>query len=122
MRRYQGNLESEALQNVNFRRVLATGNYAQLAVMSLQPNEDFGPYTRQVDQFLQFFQGTGRVLLDNRTVDVQTGFALLVPAGSKLNVINNSNAVALKYSVVYAAPLYTDGEIHQTKQDALAVE
>ena len=57
---YHANIEKLTLTNSNFRKVLYTGKYAQLVVMSLAPGEEIGLEVHEnVDQFFRFEQGTG---------------------------------------------------------------
>jgi hypothetical protein len=39
---FVGNLEKETIKNTDFRRVLYTGKFSQLVLMSLKPGEEIG--------------------------------------------------------------------------------
>jgi mannose-6-phosphate isomerase-like protein (cupin superfamily) len=47
---------------------------------------------------------------------------VVIPAGTKHNVINVSDRDELKLYTVYSPPEHRDGTIHKTKADALAHE
>jgi mannose-6-phosphate isomerase-like protein (cupin superfamily) len=53
---------------------------------------------------------------------ISDGTAVVIPAGTKHNVINNSDGDELKLYTVYSPPEHRDRTIHKTKADALAHE
>ncbi len=113
------NIEQLTLQNTNFREVLYTAEHAQLVVMSLLPSEEIGEEVHEsVDQFLRIEQGEGMVIIDGQKQPIMDGTAILIPAGSKHNVINTSSQEALKLYTIYSPAHHRDGVIHATKQDA----
>ena len=91
MKGYSNNLEQETLLNTNFRKVIYTGKHSQLVLMSLLPNEDIGVETHpDIDQFFRFEKGKGKCIVDRNEYKVSDGFAVLIPAGAKHNIINTS--------------------------------
>ena len=91
MKGYIDNIEKLTLENENFRKVLYTGKYSQLVLMSLKPNEDIGLEVHpNVDQFFRIEKGQGKVIIDGVEHEVSDGIAIIVPAGSEHNVINTS--------------------------------
>jgi quercetin dioxygenase-like cupin family protein len=88
--------EGDALENTYFRKVLYTAKYSQLVVMSLKPKEDIGEETHKLDQFIRCEQGVGVAVLDGVEYNMSTGVAVLVPAGTKHNIINISLAQPMK--------------------------
>ncbi|MEK7614251.1 MAG: cupin domain-containing protein [Patescibacteria group bacterium] len=120
---YVTNIEQESLKNENFRRVLYTAKHSQLVLMSLLPKEEIGEETHgHLDQFLRFEAGVGKVVLNGEERKVRDGDAVVIPAGTRHNVINSSNDTPLKLYTVYSPPEHKDGTIHATKADALADE
>jgi len=120
---YLTNIEKETLDNVKFRRVLFTGPHTQLVVMALQPGEDIGLETHDnVDQFIRVEAGHGTALLDGKEHVLEDGSAVVIPAGTKHNIINRSRTEALKLYTIYSPPEHPDGTIHKTKADAEAYE
>ena len=60
-----GNIEKDTVANTDFRRVLYTGKYCQLVLMSLKPGEEIGEEVHDdVDQFFRFEKGEGKVVID----------------------------------------------------------
>jgi mannose-6-phosphate isomerase-like protein (cupin superfamily) len=49
---------------------------------------------------------------------VSDGFAIIVPAGAKHNIINTSLTEELKLYTLYSPPHHKDGTIHKTKHEA----
>lgn len=115
------NIEQLTLSNTNFRKVLYSAQHAQLVVMSLLPNEEIGEEVHEsVDQFLRIEQGEGIVIIDGQKQPIIDGTAILIPAGSKHNVINTSSQDSLKLYTIYSPAHHRDGVIHATKQEAEA--
>ena len=90
--------------------------------MSLKPSEDIGEEVHGVDQFLRCEEGTGTSVLDGIEHDFSSGCAVVVPAGTKHNIINRSADRPLKLYTVYAPPHHADGTAHKTKEDSMADE
>jgi mannose-6-phosphate isomerase-like protein (cupin superfamily) len=121
MKGYSTPIEEETLKNTDFRRVLYTGKYSQLVLMSLQPKQEIGMEKHDtVDQFFRFEQGEGKVIIDQTEYQVKDGDAVIVPAGSNHNVINTSQNQALKLYTIYSPPEHQDKTIRHTKADAEA--
>jgi len=119
---YVDNIEKQTLENSNFRKVLFTGPKSQLVVMSLKPGEDIGEEVHSdVDQFLRIEKGKGKVVLDGEETNVEDDWAIVVPAGTKHNLINTSKE-ELKLYTIYTPPEHKDGTIHKTKKEAMADE
>ncbi len=118
MKGFVANIEKLALENENFRKVLYTAKNCQLVLMSLKPGEDIGEEVHSLDQFIRCELGEGKALLDGVAHKISAGFALLVPAGTKHNLINSSSDKSLKLYTVYAPPNHRDGVVHKTKAQA----
>ena len=129
------NIEEKTLNNEYFREVLYTGQHSQLVVMSLNPNEEIGMEVHEiVDQFLRIESGEGKAILNGEEYAISDGFAIIVPAGTKHNIINTSSTKKLKlYNIintssvkklklytVYSPAHHKDKTIHKTKQEAEA--
>jgi len=122
MKGYVTNIEKDTLENNYFRRVLYTAKNTQLVLMSLRPKEDIGEETHTLDQFIRVEAGEGSVILDDVKHKISDGTAVVIPAGTKHNVVNDSNTEELKLYSLYSPPEHRDGTIHKTKADALAHE
>lgn len=119
MKGYISNIERAAKENNNFRQVLYTGKYCQLVLMSLKPGEDIGEEVHEdVDQFFRFEQGEGRTVLDGVEHKIGAEDVVLVPAGTKHNIINTSDSDSLKLYTIYSPPNHRDGVIHLAKEEA----
>jgi mannose-6-phosphate isomerase-like protein (cupin superfamily) len=122
MKGFITNIEKESLENEYFRKVLYTSTHAQLVVMNLLPNEDIGEEVHQLDQFIRVEAGEGKSVLDGVEHELKDGFAIVIPHGTRHNIINTSSTKPMKLYTVYAPPNHKDGTIHKTKADAEADE
>jgi mannose-6-phosphate isomerase-like protein (cupin superfamily) len=119
MKGFVQDIEKLAIQNSEFRRVLYTAKHCQLVVMALLPNEEIGGEVHQLDQFFRVEEGYGEAVLDGFRTAIGAGFAVVVPAGTKHNIINTGVA-PLKLYTLYAPPNHRDGVVHHTRADAEA--
>lgn len=122
MKGYVINIETASWENENFRKVLYTAKNSQLVVMNLKPGEDIGEEVHQLDQFLRCEAGSGKAILDGVEHNLSDGFIVVVPAGTKHNIINTSPDTAMKLYTLYSPPNHRDGIVHKTKADAVADE
>ena len=122
MRGYIINIEKVSLENDYFRKVLYTAKNSQLVVMSLKPSEEIGEEVHQLDQFIRCESGQGKAVLDDVEYLISDGFAVVVPAGTKHNIINTSSDKPFKLYTLYSPPNHRDGVFHQTKAQAEADE
>ena len=124
VKEFLGNIEQLTLKNEYFRQVLFTGKYAQLVVMALAPGEEIGNEVHEsVDQFFRIEQGEAAFIFEGKTRRVaKDGDAVIVPAGTYHNVVNNSDTSKLKLYTVYSPPNHPEGTIHKTKADAMKAE
>lgn len=112
------NIEKVTIENTDFRRVLYTAKNSQLVLMSLLPGEEIGEEVHTLDQFFRFELGRGKIIIDGVEHNVEDGFAVIVPAGAKHNVINISSDENLKLYTIYSPPEHQDKTIHAAKKDA----
>ncbi len=117
---YITDIEKETIDNDNFRKVLFTAKHSQLVLMSLKPSEEIGEEVHELDQFIRIEAGQGKAVMDGEESEVQDGTAIVVPAGTKHNVINSSQTEPLKLYTIYSPPEHRDGTIHKTKEEAEA--
>ena len=119
MKGFVQDIESITGKNEEFRRVLYTAKNCQLVVMALKPREEIGEEVHTLDQFFRVEEGAGEVIMDGARTAIRAGFAVVVPAGAKHNVIN-TGSVPLKLYTIYAPPHHRDGVVHPTRADAEA--
>lgn len=117
MKGFIANIEKETLANENFRRVLYTAKHCQLVVMSLKAGEDIGEEVHHLDQFIRCESGEGKAVLDGVEHLIADGFAIVVPAGARHNIVNTSDK-PMKLYTLYAPPNHRDGVVHKTKEEA----
>ena len=117
MKGFVKDIESLAISNDDFRRVLYTAQHCQLVLMSLRPKEEIGAEVHRLDQFFRVEEGSGEAVLDGVRTAVRAGFAVLVPAGTKHNIINTGSG-SLKLYTVYSPPNHRDGVVHHARADA----
>ena len=123
MEGYVSNIEKKSLENEYFREVLFTGPHSQLVVMSIAPGDDIGMEThKEVDQFFRVEAGIGRAILNGKEYDLENGSAVVIPAGTKHNIINRSKSEPLKVYTIYSPPNHPPGTIHKDKAEAIAYE
>jgi mannose-6-phosphate isomerase-like protein (cupin superfamily) len=119
MQGFVKNIEGLAVRNNDFRQVLYTAKHCQLVLMALKPKEAIGAEVHKLDQFFRVEEGAGQAVLDGVTTEISAGFAVLVPAGTKHNIIN-TGSVSMKLYTLYAPPNHRDGIVHHTRDDAEA--
>jgi mannose-6-phosphate isomerase-like protein (cupin superfamily) len=119
MKGYVTNIEKLSLENDNFRKVLYTDKNSQLVLMSLLAGEEIGEEVHDVDQFLRVEKGTGVAILSDISHDLSDGSVIIVPAGTKHNLINTGSD-SMKLYTLYMPPHHKDGVVHRTKADAEA--
>jgi mannose-6-phosphate isomerase-like protein (cupin superfamily) len=118
MKGFVGDIEDQAEDNSDFRRVIYTGKNLQLVLMSLKPGEDIGEEVhKDRDQFFRVEKGNGEVLIDGKRSKIKGDDAVLVPAGARHNIINTGEK-PLRLYTLYGPPEHRDGTVHATKADS----
>ena len=119
MKGFKTAIESEAIENTNFRKVLYTSEYSQLVLMSISPKEEIGIETHAAnDQFFRVEKGHGKCVIDDSEYELRDGDAVVVPRGARHNILNLSATEALKLYTLYSPPHHKDGIVRATKGDA----
>ncbi|MCX6701605.1 MAG: cupin domain-containing protein [Candidatus Zambryskibacteria bacterium] len=119
---YKANIETLTKENINFRKVLYTGEESQLVLMNLIPGEEIGSEVHSDnDQFFRFESGNGDVIINDTQYSVTDGDAVVVPKGATHNVINTGKE-PLKLYTIYSPAHHKDGIVRVTKEDAVANE
>lgn len=124
MTTYFGPIGDLAAKNTFFRRVLFTSEHAQLVLMSLEPGQEIGEEIHaDVDQIFRIERGEAKFVFGKKKERMaREGDTVIVPMGTRHNVVNASPTEPLKVCTLYAPPNHPDGTIHKTKADAEAVE
>jgi mannose-6-phosphate isomerase-like protein (cupin superfamily) len=118
---YAVNIEEKTKQNNYFRQVLFTAPHSQLVVMSLKINEDIGEEVHNVDQFIRIEEGDGKAVLDGVEQELHDNWAVVIPAGTKHNIINTGEK-EMKLYTIYSPAHHQDGTLHLTKYEAMKAE
>lgn len=112
------NIERDTLENEDYRRVLFTGPHMQLVLMTLRPGEEIGLETHdEHDQFIRVETGSGVVRLNKEEHELADGVSVVIPAGTRHNVVNTSKSEALRLYTIYSPPEHADGTVHRRKAD-----
>lgn len=118
MKGFVGDIEDQAEDNADFRRVVYTGKNLQLVLMSLQPEEQIGQVIhKDRDQFFRIEKGKGEVWIDGKRSKIKRDDAVLVPAGARHNIIYTGDK-PLRLYTLYAPPEHRDGTVQKTKAEA----
>ena len=114
------NIKEAAKRNENFRKVVLTGKYGQLVLMSLHPGEDIGEEIHpEVDQMFFMVEGKAHLVMDGKPYVLDEHDVVLVPAGVKHNLTNTSRK-AIKLYTVYSPPTHPAGEIEKSRPELVA--
>lgn len=93
-----------AKENPDFRKVLWTGDHAQIVVMTIQPGDEIGDEVHDhSDQILTFVSGTGEADLQGHTHPIEPGDQCAVPAGTQHNFRNTGDEPLVLYTI-YSPP------------------
>lgn len=117
MKGYVTDIEKESQDNEYFRKVVYTAKNSQLVLMSLRPGQDIGEEIHDLDQFIRCEAGSGKAVLNGAEYAIGDGSAVVVPAGTKHNIVNTGKA-AMKLYTLYSPPNHRDGVAHKTKEEA----
>jgi len=117
MKGFIKDIEALAVKNEEFRRVVYTAQHCQLVLMALGPQEEIGAEVHKLDQFFRVEEGAGAAVLDGVRTEIRAGFAVVVPAGTRHNIIN-TGTVPMKLYTIYAPPNHRDGVVHRTRAEA----
>lgn len=103
------NIEKVTIKNDYYRKVIYTGKM-QLVLMHLEPGEFIPEETHEdVDQFIRVEAGKAMIIIDNIEYILKKDDSIIIPAGSKHYVANNSKVV-LKLYTIYSKPEHKPGK------------
>lgn len=112
MASYIGNILGEAKNNNFYRHVLSTTENSQLVVMSVAPKDELGEEVHdKTTQIIFIAEGASLVYINGRPSSLFTGGCVVIPPGTKHNVINQSDRFPLKIFTVYSPPHHAPGLI-----------
>ncbi|KZL84533.1 cupin domain-containing protein, partial [Colletotrichum incanum] len=99
-----------------FRRVLWTGLYSQLVLMTIPVDGDIGEEIHTVDQILTFTSGKGLAQVGGKEQEVKAGDMVIVPAGTKHQFLNKGPTPLILYTV-YSPAEHKPTTVHKTKEE-----
>lgn len=119
MKGFIDDIEHRTAQNTDFRHVLYTGSHLQLVLMALKPGEEIGEEIHaDRDQFFRVEKGRGEAWIDGTRTRIESGWAIVVPAGARHNIRNTGGGL-LKLYTLYGPPEHADRTVQATKAEAL---
>lgn len=114
------NIETETVNNENYRKVLNTTKNQQLVVMNLKPLEDIPmEIHKDHDQFIRIEEGNAEAEYINNSetlkIKLTSGSAIMIPAGTPHHIINISSTDNLKLYSIYSPPEHDENRIDINK-------
>jgi len=98
-----------------FRRVLWTGLYSQVVLMTIPVGGDIGDEVHTVDQALTFTSGIGKATINGKDQEVKAGDLMVVPAGTQHQFINTGPTPLILYTI-YSPAEHDPETVHHTKE------
>lgn len=93
-----------ALDNNDFRRVVATTSNLQVVVMSLYAGQELGVEVhRNNEQLVHVLEGTVTVFIGQQVHELQAGDAIIIPMGVEHNVIAETE---VQLYTIYSPPVH----------------
>lgn len=118
MELYHSSLLDRARTNDDFLRVLATTEHSELSLMAIEPGDEIGSEIHSgIDQILLGVAGSGKAVVDGEERPFATGDAVIVPQGSRHNIINTGSE-PLRLITVYGPPDHAPDTVYHTKAEA----
>jgi mannose-6-phosphate isomerase-like protein (cupin superfamily) len=121
MPKFNEDIKKMAKENTDFRREILTNEHSQIVLMSIEPGDEIGEESHEVDQVLVFVKGKGEAVLDGERRPIRKSSLVAVPAGTLHNFINTGDK-PLKLFTIYSPPEEAPGTVHRNKAEALAAE
>ncbi len=113
-----GDIEDLTLRNNNYRKVISTGKYQQLVLMSLKPLQEIGlEKHNHTDQFIRIEKGVALAQVGDEKKVIRGGDFIHVTAGTIHNVTNLSKTKDLKLYTIYSPPHHPDNLIERVKKN-----
>ncbi|KAL9072593.1 MAG: hypothetical protein Q9161_003451 [Pseudevernia consocians] len=99
-----------------FRRVLWTGLYSQVVLMTVPVDGEIGDEVHTVDQALTFTSGIGKATIAGKDQDVKAGDLMVVPAGTQHQFVNTGPTPLILYTI-YSPAEHNPQSVHKTKEE-----
>lgn len=114
-------IKKMAKENKAFRRVVDTGKFGQLVLISLPKGEGLGDELHPlVDELYYVVDGEGEVKIDGTPYPFKEHGVMLVPAGTKHDIVNTGKD-DLKLFAMFTSPVHPANETIQVREKVFAV-
>ena len=111
-------IKKMAKENKAFRRVLDTGKFGQLVLISLLKGEDLGDEMHPtVDELYYVVDGEGEIKLNGKSYPFTEHDLMMVPAGTRHDIINTGKD-DMKLFALFTTPMYPENEMIPTREKA----
>ena len=110
-----------ANKNELWQKEVYRDNKVQVVLMSIPAGEEIGMETHPADQTTFIVTGDAHVTIDGHNTKAGPNHMVVVPKGSKHNIVNKGSS-ALKLFSVYAPPAEPEGAAFKTKEEAEEAE
>ncbi|MCJ1306653.1 hypothetical protein MMC25_000296 [Agyrium rufum] len=108
-------------KSAEFRRVMWTGLYSQVVLMTIPVGGDIGEEIHTVDQVLSFTSGTAEATVAGKKQQVKAGDMVIVPAGTQHQFVN-TGPTPLILTTVYSPAEHDPNTVHKTKGEGDELE
>ena len=120
MKPFTTNIEKDTIKNNYYRKVIYTDKYQQIVLMSLDVGEYIHKEKHNATQFFRIEQGNGIAIIDNKSIKLVDGVALVVPPHTWHEIINNSKTQKLKLYTIYSPPEHNQNEVNKRQPQSYA--
>lgn len=111
----------QTTKNTHWQKEVYLDKQVQIVMMHIEAGEDIGEETHPADQTTFFVSGEGEAVVDGSKTKVSANHLIVIPKGSKHNIINKGDEPLKLYSV-YSPPAEPEGVSFKTKEEAEAAE
>jgi mannose-6-phosphate isomerase-like protein (cupin superfamily) len=109
MKSFVGNIKKIVMDNNSYRKVIDTGKYTQLVIMSLKPLEDIPlEVHNDMDQVINIVDGNAQIMVNDQQYDLSNDDIILIKAGNKHYVKNINANKSLKLYTTYSPAEHPD--------------
>lgn len=100
------NLRELSLTNSNFKNIIEKSSNMTLAVMNVE--KDIGEEEHNADQFIYIINGQAKVIMNGNEKIINNNEYVIIPSGTKHNVINLSEFPLKLFTLYCGCPVATE--------------
>jgi mannose-6-phosphate isomerase-like protein (cupin superfamily) len=104
------NIETDTLNNIDYRQVIYTDSHIQIALMTLDPGEDIPWEKHRGSQFIRVEKGHAEVRIENEGYYLNDGMAIVIPEHTR-HYIRNWGDDLLQLYTIYSPPEHDEDEV-----------